>query len=162
MKKLILVCGPAGIGKSTWSNKYASSHEGEKIVILAADDVRKDLYGGYDKFPPDGKMIHVYSEMVARAHALASESKDITLILDTTMLYDGRRLFFRDALKEFDFYSLVLLKLHDYSICLVRNKLRRKDKWVPENVIMDMASHYYDPNPECAAKFNEVKVEYVD
>ena len=129
---------------------------------MAADEVRKDLCGGYDKFPPDGKMIHIYVEMVKRIHALTKENKDISVILDTTMLTDERRLYFRSELPEFDFYSLVLLKLHDYNTCLVRNKQRRKDKWVPESVIVDMASHYYDPTAETAAKFNEVKTEYVD
>lgn len=162
MKKLILVCGPAGIGKSTWSKNYAATHPEEKVAVVAADDVRKDMYGGYDKFPPDGKMMHVYKEMVNRAHALAKENESISVILDTTMLYDERRLFFVRALKEFDFYSLTLLKLHDYNACLIRNKQRRKDKWVPENVILDMASHYCDPSMECAGKFNEVKEEYVD
>ena len=159
---MILVCGPAGIGKSTWSKNYGIAHPEETLVIMAADDVRKDLYGGYDKFPPDGKMIHVYSEMVHRIHALTKENENISVILDTTMLTDERRLYFRSELTEFDFYSLVLLKLHDYKTCLIRNKQRRKDKWVPESVILDMASHYYDPKPECAAKFNEVKIEYVD
>ncbi len=162
MKKLILVSGPAGIGKSTWSKKYAETHPEEKVVVVAADDVRKDMYGGYDKFPPDGKMVHVYKEMVSRVHALAKENESISVILDTTMLYDERRIFFVDELKEFDFYSLTLLKLHDYKTCLARNKQRRKDKWVPENVILDMAAHYYDPSPECAKRFNEVKEEYVD
>ena len=162
MRKLIFVCGPAGIGKSTWSKNYCSSHPDEKVVIVAADEVRKDLCGGYDKFPPDGKMIHIYVEMVKRIHALTKENKDISVILDTTMLTDERRLYFRSELPEFDFYSLVLLKLHDYNTCLVRNKQRRKDKWVPESVIVDMASHYYDPKAETAAKFNEVKTEYVD
>ncbi len=162
MKKLILVCGPAGIGKSTWSKNYSSAHPDEKVVVMASDDVRKDLCGGYDKFPADGKMSHIYTEMIRRVHALAKENESISVILDTTMLYDERRLFFINELKEFDFYSLILLKLHDYKTCLIRNKLRRKDKWVPENVILDMASHYYDPSPETAAKFNEVKIEYVD
>ena len=162
MKKLILVCGPAGIGKSTWSKNYAASHPKEKVFVVAADEVRKSMYGGYDKFPPDGKMIHVYKEMLSRVHGLAKENQDLSVILDTTMLHDERRLYFRRALKEFDFYSLVLLKLHDYNQCLARNKLRRKDKWVPENVILDMASHYYDPAPTTAAKFDEVKDIYVD
>ncbi len=162
MKKLVLVCGPAGIGKSTWSKRYAEARPEEKTAVIAADEVRKDMYGGYDKFPPDGKMMHVYQEMVNRVHQLAKENEDITVILDTTMLIDERRLYFVDTLKEFDFYSLILLKLHDYKTCLVRNKQRRQDKWVPENVIMDMASHYYDPSAKCAERFDEVKEEYVD
>lgn len=162
MKKLILVCGPAGIGKSTWSRNYIEAHKNEKVIIVAADEVRKDMYGGYDKFAPDGKMIHVYQEMVSLVHKLAAENENLTVILDTTMLYDERRIYFLRHLKEFDFYSLILLKLHDYKVCLTRNKQRQKDKWVPENVILDMAAHYYDPSIETRSRFNEIKEIYVD
>jgi hypothetical protein len=37
-----------------------------------------------------------------------------------------------------------------------------KDKWVPENVIMDMSKHYADPDPDCRRHFTEVKEIYVD
>lgn len=163
MKKLIFVCGPAGIGKSTWSKNYAASHPEETVLVMAADDVRKSLYGGYDKFPPDGDMKHVYSELVARIKSIVEKEESITILLDTTMLYDKRRLYFRDALDGyFDEYDLVLLKLHDYRTCLVRNKKRIREKWVPENVILDMVSHYKDPSEDVKKRFNSVQEFYVD
>ncbi len=162
MKKLILVCGPAGIGKSTWSKSYANEHPDEYVVVMAADEVRKDLYGGYDKFPEDGNMMHVYVELVERVKKLQQENENVSVILDTTMLYDERRLFFVRNLPGFDNYTLVLLKLHDYNTCLIRNKKRPKEKWVPEKVILDMASHYNDPSKDCRSHFNEVLEIYVD
>lgn len=163
MKKLILVCGPAAIGKSTWSKKYENSHPGEKVTVIAADEVRKDLCGGYDKFPKDHNMMIIYDEMIKRADDLCTKSEDpVTVIFDTTMLYDERRLYFRRNLPNFDSYELVLLKLHDYHECLKRNKQRAPEKWVPENVILDMASHYLDPAPECKLQFNKVEEIYVD
>ncbi len=162
MKKLILVCGPAGIGKSTWSKNYAAEHPDEYVVVMAADEVRKDLYGGYDKFPSDGNMMHVYVELIDRVKKFQQDNESITVLLDTTMLYDERRLFFVRNLPDFDSYILVLLKLHDYHTCLIRNKKRPKEKWVPENVILDMASHYEDPSKDCRYHFNEVLEIYVD
>ena len=38
MKKLILVCGPAAIGKSTFSANYALEHPGEDVVVMESAD----------------------------------------------------------------------------------------------------------------------------
>ncbi|HAS55894.1 MAG TPA: hypothetical protein DEF61_01495 [Firmicutes bacterium] len=162
VSKLILVCGPAAIGKSTFSNNYKKANSNELVKVIAADEVRKDMYGGYDKFPPNYNMLYVYKEMIKRAEEYRNKSDDVTVIFDTTMLYDERRLYFIRHLKNFDYFELILLKLHDYSACLERNKLRPKEKWVPENIILDMISHYEDPSYECKAHFNEIKEIYVD
>ena len=163
MKKLILVCGPAAIGKSTFSAKYALEHPGEDVVVIAADEVRKQMYGGYDQFPPGMNMMVIYEEMVERAKRLCKEKESVSVIFDTTMLYDERRLYFRRQLDgSFDRYLLILLKLKDYSLCLQRNHQRPKEKWVPDHIIMDMASHYEDPSPECKRHFDFVGEVYVD
>ena len=38
MKKLVLVCGPAGIGKSSFCKKYISEHPDENIFIVSIWD----------------------------------------------------------------------------------------------------------------------------
>ncbi len=162
VSKLILVCGPAAIGKSTFSNKYKQSNHEELVKVIAADEVRKDMYGGYDKFPPNHNMIYVYKEMIKRAEKCRTSFGNVTVIFDTTMLYDERRLYFVRHLNNFDYFELILLKLHDYSTCLKRNKMRPQNKWVPENIILDMISHYEDPSYECKEHFNEIKEIYVD
>jgi len=158
----MLVCGPAGIGKSTFCANYKKEHLDEDVYILAADEVRKALYGGYDKFPPDHNMMHVYQEMVRIGTELWAKRPNLTLILDTTMLYDERRLYFVRNLPPFEERILVLLKLHDYATCLARNHERGKDKWVPEEVILSMSRNYVDPDPDCRRHFTEVKEIYVD
>lgn len=162
MKKLILVSGPAAIGKSTWSKAYMVSHPDEKVEIIAADEVRKDMYGSYRCFPPNGNMMIIYEKMIEIASDYAKNNESVTVIFDTTMLYDERRLFFRRHLSMFDDYSLVCLKLHDYSLCLKRNKMRPEEKWVPENIIADMAKHYADPSDETKAHFDHFYEIYVD
>ena len=162
MNTLVLVCGPAAIGKSTFCNRYKHEHPSKEFHIIAADEVRKELYGGYDKFPPNKNMMLVYEEMVRRAKKIIEGKDDVTVALDTTMLFDERRLFFARHLEEYDRKVLICLKLHDYSICLVRNKSRPREKWVPDQIIMDMASHYQDPSPECIRHFDEFHEYYVD
>lgn len=162
MRTLALVCGPAGIGKSTYSETYRKDHPEEDVFVLSADDTRKDMYGGYDKFPPNYNMMPVYREMVKRGKALFESHENLTLIIDTTMLYDERRVYFVRHLPKFDSTVLVLLKLHDYKKCLERNHQRPQEKWVPENIIISMSEHYEDPSPDCRRHFDRVEEVYVD
>ncbi len=163
MRKLVLVCGPAGIGKSTFSKGYIESHPEENVEILAADDVRKDMYGSYQAFPPNKNMMIVYDKMIEIAHAEFEEHENLTMIFDTTMLYDERRMYFQRNLKDVvDSFEMYLLKLHDYSICLERNKKRPEEKWVPEEVIISMINGYTDPTEEVKSHFDVVKTVYVD
>ena len=161
MKKLILVAGPAAVGKSTFSRRYAEEHPNEDVHIIAADEVRKEMTGGYDKFLPGKDMNPIYDEMVTRAHAFAKEG-DVTIIFDTTMLRDDLRNRFADALEEFDYKELVLCKLHDYNVCLIRNSKRDAEKRVPEEIIIDMTCHYDDPGEETKKRFQAVTTVYLD
>ena len=163
MKKLILVCGPAGIGKSTFCRRYRESHPDEIVAVVSADDTRCEMLGGYDKFPKGGNMMPVYDKMCAKAKALVAEHESVTVIFDTTNLTDKRRLFYMDRLGDvFDWFELIMLRLHDYSKCLERNARRIGARKVPEQVIRDMCDHYEDPTPETIARFNVYKEIYVD
>ena len=65
-----------------------------------------------------------------------------------------------DRLKGYDRSLLFMIKMHDYSICYRQNRMRPKDKWVPDDVIDRMIQQYVDPSPETAKRFDEVRVEY--
>ena len=162
MSKLVCVCGPAGIGKSTWCKHYIDNHPDEEVFILSADEFRKGLFGSYRQFPPNRNMKIVYDEMIRQAKVLRSTKNNPTIILDTTMINDERRLYFVEKLMEFEERVLVLLKVHDYSILLERNARRVYEKRVPEEVIMDMSRHYYDPGPECLKYFTSYYEDYRD
>lgn len=162
MRKLILVCGPAGIGKSTFCQHYAQKHPLERVVIIASDEIRKSMTGSYQKFLSNKNMTPIYHAMCVEATRLYQEGKDITVMLDTTMLYDERRLYFVDNIPHFEEEDLYLLKLHDYGVCYSRNKKRSKEKWVPEDVIKDMIKNYADPSIETMKRFDHVETFYID
>jgi predicted ABC-type ATPase len=50
MKKLILVAGPAGIGKSRYCRTYAQTHPQENVQILSSDEIRKAMTHSYRLF----------------------------------------------------------------------------------------------------------------
>ena len=162
MKKLILVCGPAAIGKSTFCNNYAKEHPNENVRVISADEVRKEMCGSYKNFPPNKNMKPIYEKIVEIAKDLYNTMENVTVMLDTTMLYDGLRLYFIEQLPMFKDRHLYLLKLHDYSQCLIRNKKRIEEKWVPEEIIISMCESYADPKPEVIKQFVTYKEFYVD
>ena len=53
MKKLILVCGPAGIGKSTFCERYIANHPQEKVERISSDEIRLKITKSYRNFPTD-------------------------------------------------------------------------------------------------------------
>jgi tRNA uridine 5-carbamoylmethylation protein Kti12 len=166
MKKLILVAGPAGIGKSSYCESYRQAHQKENVHIISSDETRKKLTSSYRSFPKDKNgardMSPVYEMMVEEAKALAERNANVTVLLDTTMLEDERRLYFINHLNLFEEKELKLMKLHDYSACLVRNKKRDPEKWVPDEVILDMIKNYADPSEEVAKRFSSVEDVYLD
>jgi predicted kinase len=166
MKKLILVAGPAGIGKSTYCQRYSEEHPSENVKIVSSDEIRRKITKSYRAFPTDKNgakdMTPVYLGMVKEARAINEVETNVTILLDTTMLHDDRRLFFINHLPHFDETDLYLLKLHNYDLCYIRNKKRIPEKWVPDEVIADMIKDYQDPAPEVAKRFHEVKTIYLD
>lgn len=162
MKKLILVCGPAGIGKSTFCRHYIAIHPEEEVHIISSDEIRKTMCGAYDRFPPNHNMNLIYGAMNEEAIRLYHEKNALTLLFDTTMLNDERRLYFLDHLPHFDETDLYLLKLHRWETCLERNRQRQSEKWVPEEVVKDMIACYRDPTPEVARRFDHIETFYLD
>lgn len=162
MKKLVLIAGPAGIGKSTFARNYISSHQDERCFVVSADEVRKKMCGSYKDFPVNGGMAPVYAEMIRLGKEYFDNNDELTLIIDTTMLYDERRLFFLNNLPKFDLSELYMLKVHDYSVCLIRNKERDEEKWVPEEVINSMATNYEEPGDEVKSRLDRIIVVYND
>jgi len=107
-------------------------------------------------------MTPVYQGMVDEASKRFREASALTILLDSTMLYDERRLFFVNNIKGYDQAELDLLKLHDYSLCFKRNHERIREKWVPDEVIADMIKSYEDPAPEVKKRFDKVETFYLD
>jgi predicted kinase len=162
VRKIIFVCGPAGIGKSTYCRGYIATHPNEEVHIIASDEIRKGMTGSYLKFPPNHDMSLVYGAMCDVANAYYAKEANVTVMLDTTMLSDERRRFFLDRLAPFEEKDLVLLKLHNYQIIYERNKKRIPEKWVPEDVIGEMIASYVDPTPDFAKNFTHVSTVYLD
>lgn len=156
MKNLILMAGIPGSGKSTWCKEYQKTHK--NVFIIDTDETRKQITGSYLIFPEHMEVI--FDEMIRQSNEIFAKYAECTVIEDSIFLEDYRRKYYMDRLKGYDHSLLFMIKMHDYSICYKQNKMRMKDKWVPDNVIDQMIQSYVDPSAEVAKMFDEIKVEY--
>ncbi len=148
--------GVPGTGKSHWAKRYASEHG--NTYIIDTDEVRKSITGDYRKFP-DPQSIS-WDEMIRQANEIFATKDDVTVIIDSTFLDDERRMYYLNRLKGYDYLEHFLIKFHDYSVVYERNKARREDKWVPEDVIDKMVAKYQNPSPEVEKLFDRITIEY--
>lgn len=156
MKKLILMAGVAGSGKSTWSRRYAEEHP--NTYIIDTDETRKSITGSYLSFPEPVSLS--WDEMIRQANEILAREEECTVIIDSTFLTDKRRMYFISRLKGYDYLEHYMVKFHDYSVVYQNNKSRKKEKWVPEEVIDRMIAEYASPSPEVEKLFNKITIEY--
>ena len=156
MKKLILMAGVAGSGKSTWAKRYAESHP--STYIIDTDETRKKLTGSYLIFTSPVSL--AWDEMIRQANEILEREEDCTVIMDSTFLDDERRMYYLTRLKGYDYLEHFMVKFHDYSIVYKNNENRVREKWVPREVIDDMVKRYVNPSPEVEKLFNKITIEY--
>lgn len=156
MKKLILMAGVPGTGKSHWAKRYAQEHP--NTYVIDTDETRKRLTGSYLIFTKPVSI--AWDEMIREANEIFEKEDECTVIIDSTFLDDERRIYYLDRLKGYDYLEHFMVKFHDYSIVYKNNKNRIQEKWVPEDVIDDMIKRYKNPSPEVEKLFDRITIEY--
>ena len=157
MRKIIMLAGIGGIGKSTYAKTLKVDNN---IHIISSDEIRVKLTGAYNKLLDN--MNIVYDKMIENANNLLECNDKITIILDSTFLDDTRRNYFISRLKNYDNLELHMLKVHDEKIIYERNKKRTKEKWIPEDVIASMIKKYSYPSSKNISKYSMIKEVFVD
>ncbi len=161
MKKLIVLAGLPGSGKSTYIKENFNY---PNCFHFDSDETRRKMYGTYLHFPEN--MYDIYNTMISDANLKYDElvkdnQDDFIFIMDSTFLDNKRRMHYVNNLRKFDYYELIMFKTNDINFNLRNNKKRIKDKWVPEDVIFNMVKQYEEPSEEVKKAFNEIKTIYV-
>lgn len=161
MKKLIVLAGLPGSGKSTFIKE---NYNDSSCFHFDSDETRRQMFGTYLYFPKD--MYDIYNQMIKDANTKYDELvnnniNDFTMIMDSTFLDNKRRMHYYNNLRKFDYYQLIMFKTNDINFNLRNNKKRIQDKWVPEDVIFRMVNEYEEPNDEVKKAYNEIKEIYV-
>lgn len=154
MKKLVLLSGVAGSGKSTYIKKH-NPYPGS--IILECDAYRKKVTGSFKVMPKDTYK-EVYDVVIKEANALKDQNKDIVLIIDSTFLTKERRNYFMERLKGFDEYELIIFHTSSPEINLKKNKMRSEEKRVPEDVVVQMWNSFETPDEEEKKLYNKINV----
>lgn len=141
MNTLYIITGPAGVGKSTISNKIASNKN--KSVLIEGDDIYHQVVGGYVSPWLEGNHLDTFWKVcinIIRIYLEDGYDVVFNYIIEPDKL---DRL--KDSFKSYDVKFIVLMVNED--ILLKRDKERPEDCQMKERCIVLLNSfknHNYD------------------
>ncbi len=141
MNTLYIITGPAGVGKSTISNKIASNKN--KSVLIEGDDIYHQVVGGYVSPWLEGNHLDTFWKVcinIIRTYLEDGYDVVFNYIIEPDKL---DRL--KDSFKSYDVKFVVLMVNED--ILLKRDKERPEDCQMKERCIVLLNSfknHNYD------------------
>ncbi|MCR4562764.1 MAG: AAA family ATPase [Bacilli bacterium] len=152
MKKLLLLSGTPGSGKSTWANQYKATHE--NVFIVSSDDIRAELFGKPNDFRNE-KL--VWATYLNRINEYSKKYDEVTVIADATNLQNQYRRMYYEGTPGFEWHTLVVFNI-PFEICLKQNKLREIDRVVPEEAMARLKAEYEVPSQEIIDLYDETLV----
>ena len=138
MKKIIVVVGLPGCGKSTYIEKMKT----DEIVILCADDIRKELLGDE---ADQSQNAHIFEVFFERLYKLMEEGRDV-VIDNASSVEARRRKVYVDAAKKYGYFAEALVINTSIEDCLINNNARERK--VPEYVIERYSKMFEAPTVE--------------
>lgn len=135
MCKFIMMIGIPGSGKSTYAEKIASSEEG---IVISSDKLREELFGNVWEIE---KNAFLFSEMFRRTQKYLNEGKNV--IFDATNIRSSER---KRILRKYKEAFKVCYYIKP-SLDKVLYQNSRRDRVVPEEVIMKMYHEIQEPVP---------------
>jgi len=149
MKTFILLSAIAGSGKSTWAEQYRLTHD--NVFIVSSDMLRKEIGGAYKNLDHEQEVWARFSEDIIKYRDLQD---DVTVIADSTNIYNKFRLFYGKNFPGFDKKILVVIK-KEKDKTIENNRLRNEAKRIPEEVILQMFENWEEPSKEVLDCYDE-------
>ena len=151
MKKVIIMSGIPGCGKSTWANNYIANNPKEKVFIVASDEIRKELGGKVQYFEEEDKVWNIF---LTRTNNYAKVYDDVTVIMDATNLTNHFRRYYFKNTPDFDKHILVNFNLPLEKI-YKQNKSRSSDRIVNDEAMKRLINEYELIDEETKKMFDE-------
>ena len=144
--KLTILSGAPGSGKSTYATE-------EGAITVSSDDIRMELCGRYDDFTQEDLVWNVFNNRICE---VIGEVPNV--ILDATFLSNKQReryvKLYGDKVDEIE---LVIFK-KPLEVCLRQNKMRPRNKWVPDDIVEMMYCRCEEPNEYLKQKCNVIYI----
>ena len=130
MKKLIVLVGIPGSGKTTWAENYIKENTTERVTIINSDEIRKKITGKYDNFNREDEVWREFDNQIFAA-SYQKRPKNFTVIVDATHISEYRRICTVAAGDNFKYKIMVHFNI-PFEVCLARQETRPKHKRVPK------------------------------
>lgn len=142
-KRVFLICGIPGSGKSTWVRERIAKYGGHHI---SRDEIRfglLDKYGG-DYFSHEDEVINTFYNNINEL--LDSDEQCIDIYVDATHLTRSARLNVLRKICPNNAYMIAVWFDVPLELCLARNDKREGRARVPRQTIEDMFRRYSKPS----------------
>lgn len=149
MKTFILLSAMPGSGKSTWAKRYQETHP--NTIIVSSDEIRMRLFGsaaGNVRTPI------VWDTFLNDINDAAAKYENVTVIADSTNLSNKWRRYYLEETHGFDKHVLVLFDI-PYEVSCFQNKLRSKDRVLPDEAMERLHKEYEMPTDEIIKLYDE-------
>lgn len=150
MKTFILLSAIPGSGKSTWSEEYRLTHK--NVFVVASDQIRKEIGGAYQNLAHEKEVWDRYLNDIIKYRDFGD---DVTVIADSTNIYNKFRKYYPEVLTGFDKKILVIFR-KDLKTILDSNKKRDPGRIVPEKVIKRIWRNWEEPTQDVLDLYDEV------
>ena len=155
-KRVFLMCGVPGSGKSSWVRQRVNTYGGYHI---SRDEIRFAILNerGGDYFDYENEVIRTF---VAKINELLdSDEQCIDIYVDATHLTDNSRNQIMKQLHLEDAYKIAVWMKVPLEICKVRNDMRTGRAKVPHKTIADMYNRARRPSPKDYDEIWEINSE---
>ena len=143
LKRVFLMCGVPGSGKSTWVRQRIGKYGGYHI---SRDEIRfalLDKYGG-DYFSHEGEVIQTFYNRINEL--LVDNEEHMDIYVDATHLTRSARMNVLNKLHLDNAYVIAVWFDIPLEICLYRNDQRDGRANVPKKTIEDMFNRFSKPS----------------
>ena len=155
-KRLFLLCGCPGSGKSTWARQRIGTYGGYHV---SRDEIRFAILNerGGNYFDYENEVIRTFAARINEL--LDSDEQCIDIYVDATHLTDNSRNQIMRQLHLESAYKIAVWMKVPLEICKVRNDTRTGRANVPHKTITDMYNRARRPSPKDYDEIWEINSE---
>ena len=145
MAILYMLCGPSGVGKTTWAQQWMRDNH-DDIRYVSRDEIRFSMLKDKDDYFANEK--EVFRKFVGTIRQTLIDGFDV--IADATHLTEFSRRKLTQAIDmNFKDYKIIYIVFNaDVETCIERNNQREGRAKVPETVIRNMCRDFRYPSLE--------------